>query len=216
MSNAFGDIAFTSAVKAAQQRDGSRAAYARNYERGAEAVNHQLGPDEEDFIAAQRSFTMATVIETGWPYVQHRGGPRGFLKVLDASTLAFADFAGNRQMVTVGNVAGNDRVALILIDYANRRRLKILGRLRIRELADGERHEGPWLPPGYPARPQRVFTIKVEAFDWNCPQHIPELLDAEEVKATITALEAQVAELERRLSDVMLRSPSPPATPVAP
>lgn len=209
MSHAYADIAFTPSVKAAQQRDGSRAVYARSFERGGEAVNRELGPNEEEFIAAQRSFTMATVSQTGWPYVQHRGGPRGFLRVLDAATLAFADFAGNRQLITVGNAAGNDRVALILIDYANRRRLKILGHLRIRDLAEDERHDGPWLTPGYHARPQRLITIEVAAFDWNCPQHIPVLVDAEEVNATIAALEEHVADLERRLSEAVPVSPEP-------
>jgi len=135
MSHAFAAIAFTPSVKAAQQRDGSRAGYARNFETGTEVFNDRLGDAEVDFIAAQRSFTMATVSETAWPYLQHRGGPRGFLKVLDDRTLAFADFAGNRQLVSVGNAAGNDRVALILVDYANRVRLKVLGRLGITDWA---------------------------------------------------------------------------------
>ena len=109
MPNAFADIAFTPAVKAAQERNGSRAGYARNFDRGGETTNQRLSDAEKDFIAAQRSFYMASVSENGWPYVQHRGGPRGFLKVLNEHTLAFADFAGNRQLISVGNVAGNGR-----------------------------------------------------------------------------------------------------------
>ena len=207
MSHAFGDIAFTPSVKAAQQRDGSRAAYARAFERGTAPVNQVLSDAEAEFIAAQRSFFMATVSETGWPYVQHRGGPRGFLKVQGAKTLAFADFAGNRQMVSVGNLAGNDRVALILVDHVARTRLKILGHLRIGDFKATDAPAAQLLTPGYRARPQRVMTIEVAGFDWNCPQHIPALLDAEDVRREIEQRDEHIAELERRLSDAMLQTP---------
>jgi uncharacterized protein len=199
MSNAFATIAFTPAVKAAQQLDGSRAAYARNFERGDGVMNQRLGADEADFIARQRSFYMSTVSETGWPYVQHRGGPRGFLKVLDDQTLAFADFAGNRQLISVGNVASNDRVALILVDYAHRVRLKILGHLQIRDLAGDDSLARQLHNADYKARPQRAMTIRIAGFDWNCPQHIPVRIDAEEVQAALDERDARIAALEQQL-----------------
>jgi predicted pyridoxine 5'-phosphate oxidase superfamily flavin-nucleotide-binding protein len=198
MSHAFADIAFTPAVKAAQTRDGSRAGYARAFERDDGEVSHrEIGPDEVTFIAEQRSFVMATVSETGWPYVQHRGGPKGFLKVLDARRLAFADFAGNRQLISVGNVAGgSDRVALLLIDYANRVRLKVLGRLEVRDLSKDDPLFAQLVDPAYAAKPQRAFVVTVEAFDWNCPQHIPTRIDAEDVQRALDARDARIAELE--------------------
>ena len=198
MSHAFADIAFTPAVKAAQTRDGSRAGYARAFERDDGEVSHrEIGPDEATFIAEQRSFVMATVSETGWPYVQHRGGPKGFLKVLDARRLAFADFAGNRQLISVGNVAGgSDRVALLLIDYANRVRLKVLGRLEVRDLSKDDPLFAQLVDPAYAAKPQRAFVVTVEAFDWNCPQHIPTRIDAEDVQRALDARDARIAELE--------------------
>lgn len=201
MTHAFADIAFTPAVKAAQQAEGSRAGYARAFEDPGDGVSHrELGPDESAFIAEQRSIVMATVGETGWPYVQHRGGPRGFLKVLDAGRVAFADFAGNRQLVSVGNLAHNDRVALLLIDYTHRVRLKVLGRLSVAAFDARDPAHAALLAPGYAAQPQRVFTIAVEAFDWNCPQHIPMRLEAEHVQAALDARDARIAELEAQLT----------------
>jgi uncharacterized protein len=200
MTHAFADIAFTPAVKAAQQREGSRAGYARAFERDAGEVSHrELGPDEASFIAEQRSFVMATVGETGWPYLQHRGGPQGFVKVLDARRIAWADFAGNRQLISIGNAAGNDRVALILIDYAHRVRLKLLGRLSIADFDARDPAHAALLEPGYAGKPQRVFTIAVEAFDWNCPQHIPVRIDAEDVQRALDERDARIAGLEARL-----------------
>ena len=199
MSHAFAELAFTPSVKAAQQRDGSRAGYARNFESDAEVSNDRLGEAEADFIAAQRSFYMATVSETGWPYLQHRGGPRGFLKVLDDKTLAFADYAGNRQLISVGNLALNDRVALLLVDYANRVRLKLLGRLAVTDWAAHDPQATRLLEPGYRARPQRILTIKVGGFDWNCPQHIPVRIDAEDVQRALAERDARIAELEAQL-----------------
>jgi len=130
MPHRFAQLAFTPAVRRAQERAGSRAAYAR-METGAGAGHDRLGPEEAAFIAARDSFYMATVSETGWPYVQHRGGPRGFVRVLDEATLALADFRGNRQYVSVGNLAGDDRVSVFFMDYPNQRRLKRLGHARI-------------------------------------------------------------------------------------
>jgi predicted pyridoxine 5'-phosphate oxidase superfamily flavin-nucleotide-binding protein len=200
MTHAFADIAFTSSVKAAQQTDGSRAGYARNFEDVAEVFNDRLGDAETEFIAAQRSFYMATVSETGWPYLQHRGGPSGFLKVLDDKTLAFADYAGNRQLISVGNLAGNDRVALILMDYAQRVRLKVLGRLAVRDLAPSSELAQTLVDPTYRARPQRAMLITVEGFDWNCPQHIPVRIEAEDVQRALDQRDARIAELEARLA----------------
>jgi len=207
MSHAFAEIAFTPSVKAAQRRDGSRAGYARSFEGGTEMFNHRLGQAEVDFIAGQRSFYMATVSETGWPYLQHRGGPRGFLKVLDDKTLAFADYAGNRQLISVGNLAVNDRVALILVDYAHRVRLKLLGRLAVNDLAPQDPLARTLVGPAYRARPQRAMVISVEGFDWNCPQHIPVRIDAEDVQRALDERDARIAELEQRLAR---RSAGPP------
>lgn len=209
MSHAFAEIAFTPAVKAAQQRDGSRSNYARNFEGDTEVFNDRLGEAEVDFIAAQRSFYMATVSETGWPYLQHRGGPRGFLKVLNDKTLAFADYAGNRQLISVGNLAGNDRVALILMDYAQRVRLKLLGRLTVQDLAPQDALAKTLIDPAYRARPQRTMLITVEGFDWNCPQHIPVRIDAEDVQRALDQRDARIAELEARLAQ---GAAAPPAS----
>jgi uncharacterized protein len=208
MSHAFAEIAFTPSVKAAQQRDGSRSKYARNFEGTPEVFNDRLGEAEVDFIAAQRSFYMATVSETGWPYLQHRGGPRGFLKVLDDRTLAFADYAGNRQLISVGNLATNDRVALILMDYAQRVRLKLLGRLAVQDLAPQDALAKTWIDPAYRARPQRAMVITVEGFDWNCPQHIPVRIDAEDVQRALDQRDARIAELEERIAHRTAGSPA--------
>ncbi|HSD61517.1 MAG TPA: pyridoxamine 5'-phosphate oxidase family protein [Burkholderiales bacterium] len=198
MAHRFAQIAFTDSVKAAQKRHGSRALYERLDNRGG--THDELGAVETEFIAGRDSFYMASVSETGWPYVQHRGGPPGFLRVLGPRTLGFADFRGNVQYVTVGNVAKNDRVALILMDYANRRRLKILGRLRAVEAADAD----PELlrrveAADYRARVERIMLIEVEAFDWNCPQHITPRFTEAEVAERMAPLKARIAELERRL-----------------
>lgn len=187
MRHAFANIAFTPAVRDVQARDGSRAQYARAFESGDEVRNAELGPDEAAFIHAQRSFYMATVSETGWPYVQHRGGAPGFLRVLDAKTLSFADLPGNRQFISVGNVANDDRVALILVDYAHRHRMKLLGRLGVQE------------SPGT-GRTERTMTIHVEAFDWNCPKYIPVRFEAEDVQRALDERDRRIAELEAQLA----------------
>jgi predicted pyridoxine 5'-phosphate oxidase superfamily flavin-nucleotide-binding protein len=168
MGHRFAEIAFTRSVRAVQEAQGSRRSY-QKLERG-EDYNDVLGDDEAGFIAARDSFYMATVSETGWPYVQHRGGPSGFVRVLDANTLGFADFRGNRQYVTVGNLRTDDRAALFFMDYPNRLRLKVLGRVTLVE--PGAERLAELQIPGYPARVERGFIIRVEAFDWNCSQHI--------------------------------------------
>ncbi len=200
MAHRFTRIAFTDSVKVAQERHGSRATYQRLEARGDSP--DELGSTEAEFIANRDSFYMASVSETGWPYVQHRGGPPGFLRVLGPRTLGFADFRGNVQYVTLGNVAKNDRVALILMDYANRRRLKILGRLRSVDAAEAV----PELlrqveAADYRARVERVMLIEVEAFDWNCPQHITPRFTEAEVAGRMAPLKARVEELERRLGE---------------
>jgi predicted pyridoxine 5'-phosphate oxidase superfamily flavin-nucleotide-binding protein len=196
MGHRFAEIAFTPGVKAVQEENGSR----RSYERleGGLPTRDRLNEREARFIAARDSFYMATVSETGWPYLQHRGGPVGFLRVLDEKTLGFADFSGNRQYISVGNLAGNDRVSLFLMDYANRARLKILGRVRLVHRDDAE-ILAKLAVPGEGARIERGFLIGIEAFDWNCSKHITErytLADVEEATAT---LRARIAELEARL-----------------
>lgn len=170
MANAFMNIAFTPNVQALQARMGSRAVYAHG-EEGA-VVEPELGPHETAFIAARDSFYLGTVSETGWPYVQHRGGPRGFLKVVDTRTIGFADFSGNRQYISAGNLAGDDRVCLFLMDYPRQIRLKILGRARVAD-AEAEPDLSARLDsPHYRARVERWIVIRIEGFDWNCPKYI--------------------------------------------
>ena len=199
MSRSFADIAFTPAVQQLQQRYGSRASYARL--QSADGLGGLLGPSEADFIAAADSFYMATVSETGWPYVQHRGGPPGFFKVLQPTQLAFADFRGNRQYVSAGNVSRNDRVSIIVMDYELRQRLKLLGHVRFIDVAKAD----PALVrqvdlPGYRARVERVALIDVVAFDWNCPQHITQRFKQERIDEARQPLFDRIAELEEQLN----------------
>ena len=197
MGHRFAELAFTPTVMAVQEHEGSRDSYRRL--EGGEAHHDRLGPAEASFIAARDSFYMATVSETGWPYLQHRGGPRGFLKVLDEGTIGFADFRGNRQYVSVGNLLGDDRVALILVDYPNRRRLKILGRARAVTM-DAAAKLGRLDLPGYRAKVERGLLIAVETFDWNCPQHLTPRFTAEEIASAVAPLHARIAELEAALA----------------
>ncbi len=194
MARAFAEIAFTPAVRDAQARHGSASAYHRLLADDAEPANRLTGA-EKAFIEARDGFYQATVSETGWPYVQFRGGPAGFLKVLDPETIAYADFRGNRQYVSVGNLEGDDRVSLILMDYANRRRLKILGRARIVDIADDPELVARLHAPGYRARPERAVVITVLGFDWNCPQHIPRRLTLEELEPELAPLREALGRL---------------------
>ncbi len=193
MSYDFLDIASTPSVIAAQTANGSRAKWERL---AADRSFDGLTPDEMAFIATRDSFYMASVSETGWPYVQHRGGPPGFLKVLDERTLAFADFRGNRQYISLGNISANDRAALILMDYPHRARLKIYARVEIRDLAAEPELAERLVLPGYKARQERVFLLHVEAFDWNCPQHITLRFTEAEIEAAIQPMRARLAALE--------------------
>jgi hypothetical protein len=195
MRRNFADIAFTPAVQAQQERHGSRRQYARM--QAQPAGDTGLGATEAQFLQQADSFFLASVSETGWPYVQHRGGPPGFLNVLSPTRLAFADFGGNRQYVSAGNVAVEDRVAIIVMDHARRQRLKLLGHLRFTDVADADAQlVAAVVPRGYPARAERIGVIEVAAFDWNCPQHITQRFTLEQVEEAVGPLRARIAELE--------------------
>lgn len=193
MAYGFLDIASTPSVRAAQAANGSREMWERFA--GHRAFD-QFTPNEAAFIEGRDSFYMATVSETGWPYVQHRGGPPGFLKVLDETTLGFADFRGNRQYISLGNAAADDRVALILVDYPNRTRLKILAHMEARDLAADPDLAGRLTLPGYKGKPERAFVLRLEAFDWNCPQHITPRFTSAEIETAVSPLRARLAALE--------------------
>lgn len=191
MPYGFLDIASTPSVRAAQSAMGSDRVF-ENF-RGDRAFD-RFTPNEAAFIAARDSFYMATISETGWPYVQHRGGPPGFLKVVDEKTLAFADYRGNRQYISVGNLAATGRAALILVDYAARARLKIYAEVEAVPI-DGDL-AALITDPDYGARPERVIVARLAAFDWNCPQHITPRFTSAEVAAAMTPLRDRLTELE--------------------
>lgn len=197
MTSRYMNLVFTPSVRAAQQRHGSRDAYAK---RDSASEPDRLTGNEVQFIATRDSMYMATVGAGGWPYVQHRGGPPGFIKVLGESSLGFADFRGNRQYVSVGNFADDNRVSLFFMDYARRARLKLLGRARTVELADAPDLASALTDEGYGAKIERGIVIDVEAFDWNCPQHITPRYTLAEFEPTISALKARIAELEAERS----------------
>ena len=177
MGHKFAEIAFTESVQKVQRSQGSLKAYARML--GGEDLNHQLGQQESDFIKSRDSFYMASVSETGWPYVQHRGGPVGFVKVLNQHSIGFADFRGNKQYISVGNFLKENRVSLFFMDYPNRTRLKMLGRVKLVDISDSDTL-AKLEDEHYRARVERGFVIEMEAFDWNCPQHItPRYSEAE-------------------------------------
>lgn len=206
MPRAFAAITFTESVKAAQTRYHSREGNL-GFEL-AEDARSEITEREAEFIAERDSFYMATVGDNGWPYVQHRGGPQGFLKVLDEHTIAFADFRGNTQYLSVGNLNGNDRVALILVDYPQRRRVKIWGRARIVHEAENPELIAALESPAYRARIERAIVITVEAWDWNCPQHItPRYTDAD-IESLIAPLQAELAELKAQQAGVVPALPS--------
>ncbi|WP_419814197.1 pyridoxamine 5'-phosphate oxidase family protein [Glacieibacterium sp.] len=193
MANAFLTIATTPSVLAAQVANGSAGLYDKV---GSSRPSDRFGPAETAFIALRDSFYMASVSETGWPYVQHRGGPPGFLKILDETTLAFPDFRGNRQYISLGNTAANDRVAIVLMDYPNRRRLKLYARIEARDLG-GDRSLAEALDlTGYRGVTERGFVLHLEAFDWNCPQHITPRFTQAEIAAASAPLAARLGELE--------------------
>jgi uncharacterized protein len=190
------DIAFTPTVKAVQARKGSRRAYARMEENGGWET--RVTPDLAAFIEAQTSIFFATVNADGQPYIQHRGGPPGFLKVLDDKTIAFADFAGNRQYITQGNLADNAKAHLFLIDYAHRQRVKIWGEARVVE-GDAELI-AKLMPQRYKARGEQAILFTVSAWSANCNQHIPQRFEAADVAAALAERDQRIAELEAELA----------------
>lgn len=198
MGRHFARIAFTEAVRAEQEAIGSRSRYAAAEAMGADDT--LLTEREAEYLAQQRSIFLGSVNAEGWPYIQHRGGPAGFLQVLDGgSALGFADLAGNRQHVTIGNLQGDDRVSVIAVDYLQRRRLKLFGRARlVTRTEDAALVERLAAAAGAPA--SRAMVIEVAGFDWNCPQHIPRLLPEEGVAALYAQAEARIRELEAALA----------------
>ena len=196
MARTISDIAFTPAVKAVQERLGSRAGYARMEEKGG--WRDRVTEDLAAFLKLRDSFYLATATAEGQPYIQHRGGPPGFLKVLDDKTLAFADFSGNRQYITAGNLGENDRAYIFLMDYPNRRRIKIWGRARLVE-NDPVLLER-LLEPGYKGKPERAIVFTIEAWDVNCPQHITPRYSDDEILALIAPLKHRIDELEAELA----------------
>jgi predicted pyridoxine 5'-phosphate oxidase superfamily flavin-nucleotide-binding protein len=195
MSRRFQKLAFTPLVKEHQKEHGSRRQYERMEQAGPEGDT--LGPAEQDFIQRRDSFYMASVSETGWPYVQHRGGPKGFVRIINPSLIGFADLRGNKQYISLGNLEHDARVALFFMDYPNQTRLKILGRVEVHE----HDPEAPALIESF--RPvdksdivERVILIRVEAFDWNCPQHITPRYTLEELEDVLTPVRKKLAELE--------------------
>jgi uncharacterized protein len=195
------DVAFTPTVKSVQARKGSRTSYARVEERGGWQT--RIPPDLAAFIESQTSVFLATVNAQGQPYIQHRGGPAGFLRVLDDKTIGFADFAGNRQYITQGNLTDNPKAYLFLIDYAHRQRVKIWGEARVVENDDALTAQ--LMPQGYKARPEQVILFTVSAWDTNCHQHIPQRFEAADVAAALAERDGRIAALEAEIK--LLREP---------
>jgi predicted pyridoxine 5'-phosphate oxidase superfamily flavin-nucleotide-binding protein len=205
MPRSFAEIAFTPSVQALQRKYGSRAQYARSEARAGESA---LAAREREFLEQADSFYLASVGENGWPYVQHRGGPRGFVRVRSPSQIAFADFRGNLQYISAGNVSRDDRVSLIVVDYAHRRRLKLLGHLQFVDVADADAGLVASVAlPGYRATVERIAIVDVVAFDWNCPQHIAERFTRDDVDAITRPLEARIAALEAESRRSNVRAP---------
>ena len=199
------DVLFSPAVKSVQARKGSRQGFAEREANGGWPA--EITPDLATFIAAQTSVFLATASAAGQPYIQHRGGPPGFLRVLDDKTIAFADFRGNRQYITLGNLAENPRAHLFLIDYVHRRRIKIWGSARVVE-------NDPALlaslhPEGYRARPEQAILFTVDAWDANCPQHIPQRIEAADVAAALDLRDRRIAELEAEVARLKASGVSP-------
>jgi uncharacterized protein len=193
MSYGFLDIASTPGVRAAQEANGSGEYWANFH--GDRAFD-RLTPAEAAFIAERDSFYMATVSESGWPYVQHRGGPPGFIRLLDEKTLAIPDFRGNRQYISTGNLTTNDRAALFLMDYPNRRRLKLYAHVEARDLTADAKLAAELTLPGYRAKVERALLIHLAAFDWNCPQHITPRFSEAELEPSLAPFRARLEALE--------------------
>lgn len=200
MARAFAEIAFTNSVKAEQSSHGSRRAYEKfdldNVDRG-----DRLTERETSFLADCDSFYMASVSETGWPYVQHRGGPKGFLRVLDDKTVAFADFRGNKQYISLGNLSVNNRVALFIMDYPNQTRLKIWATARLIDVKEKPEMIAKLRDPNYDARVERAIVLTVDAFDWNCPQHITRRFTESEVNQMVAPLIEENRRLKAQIAE---------------
>jgi predicted pyridoxine 5'-phosphate oxidase superfamily flavin-nucleotide-binding protein len=192
------DVAFTPAVKAIQTRKGSREAYAHVEEQGGWRT--EIDEKLAGFLANTNSFFMATATADGQPYIQHRGGPRGFVKILDKNTIAFADYAGNQQYLTQGNLTENPKAHIFIVDYAHRRRVKIWGEARVVE--DDPALTQALMPKGYRARPEQVIVFKIAAWDTNCPQHIPQKFDAADVAAAMAEASAKVEARDKRIAEL--------------
>jgi len=190
------DVAFTPAVKAVQTRKGSRDSYARVEQNGGWRT--EIDENLAHFLAETNSFFLATASGTGHPYIQHRGGPKGFVKVIDKNTIAFADYSGNRQYITQGNLSENPQAHIFVMDYAHRRRVKIWGEARV--VDDDPALTKALMPQGYKARPEQVILFRISAWDTNCPQHIPQKFDAADVAAALASRDARIAELEAELA----------------
>src|ERR1700761_3582881 len=190
------DVAFTPAVKAVQERKGSREAYGHVEARGGWRT--EIDENLAAFLAEANSFYLATASADGQPYIQHRGGPKGFIKILDKNTLAFADYSGNQQYITQGNLSENPKAYIFVMDYAHRRRVKLWGEARIVE--DDPALLKSLMPSGYRARSEQVILFNIAAWDTNCPQHIPQKFDAADVAAALAARDARIAELEAELA----------------
>jgi predicted pyridoxine 5'-phosphate oxidase superfamily flavin-nucleotide-binding protein len=190
------DVAFTPAVKAIQARKGSREAYAHVEQKGGWRT--EIDENLAAFLGQTDSMYFATASADGQPYIQHRGGPKGFVKILDKNTIAFADYGGNRQYITQGNLSENPKAHIFVMDYAHRRRVKIWGEARI--VDDDAALLKSLMPVGYKARPEQVILFRISAWDTNCPQHIPQKFDAADVAAALAARDARIAELEAELA----------------
>ena len=190
------DVAFTPAVKAIQTRKGSREAYARVEEHGGWRT--EIDEKLAGFLANTNSFYMATATRDGQPYIQHRGGPKGFIKILDKQTFAFTDYAGNQQYLTQGNLTENPKAHIFIMDYAHRRRVKIWGEARVVE--DDPALTQALMPKGYRARPEQVIVFKISAWDTNCPQHIPQKFDAADVAAAMAEASAKIEDRDARIA----------------
>jgi predicted pyridoxine 5'-phosphate oxidase superfamily flavin-nucleotide-binding protein len=190
------DVAFTPAVKEIQARKGSREAYARVEQHGGWRT--EVDENLSAFLADANSLYFATATADGQPYIQHRGGPKGFVKVLDSNTLAFADYSGNQQYITQGNLSENPKAHIFLMDYAHRRRIKIWGEARV--VDDDPALLRSLMPAGYKARPEQAVVFRIAAWDTNCPQHIPQKFDAADVAAALATRDARIAELEAELA----------------
>jgi predicted pyridoxine 5'-phosphate oxidase superfamily flavin-nucleotide-binding protein len=197
MKRRYPEIVYTDSVKQTQEHYGTR----RQGEKmeGMDWPDARFSEREAEFIAARDSFYMATVGDTGWPYVQYRGGPPGFLKVLDETTLAYADFRGNLQYISTGNLRHDDRVALFLMDYPNKKRLKIAARTEVFDIDQRPDLSQQLVVPGYKAKIERAFVFHVEAFDWNCPQHITPRLSEQEWAPIAQDYETQIGALKREI-----------------